>query len=278
MPVEPEVRIKGNQVAVLQGRKKLTAGVLPEVMEFIDGAGGREEFAVRPRGARIVQTRRDAVAMALEIAPHTRRVRWLADDSKAAYGRRATYSEYFVSFPFIVLLLVFRGGGLSGQQQLYYRRESLDSGDGLLLPNLYNVAEGYGQRCWVCLQHVPPVYAMAWDQKISTVVDHVFSAAFNQSAERHEGNSYWTTPAAVDERVATMAAWQSATRADRRMALSIPWTDAGTTASAELRQMLDRVVRPRSLNTSTEFAGLVTAAVGAARRAQEPADTAEVPF
>ena len=264
MPVEPVIRIAGDQVAVHQGRKKLTAAPLPRVVEYIDGAGaGREEFAVRPRGARIVQPRRDAVAMGLEIPPHTRRVRWLADDSKAPFGPRAKYADYFVSFPFIILLLVFRHGNLTGQQQLYYRSESLDSGDDLLLPNLYNVAEAYGQRCWMCLQHVQGVGRMKWDAKISVIVDHTFSAAFNRSAEEHEGNSYWTARPAVDPRVATMEAWQEATRADRRMALSVAWKPAGTTASAELRNMLDQVVRPRQLGNATQFAGIVAAAAAA---------------
>jgi hypothetical protein len=268
MGVQTEIRIAGDQIAVQQGRKKLIAAPLAQVVAYLGRAGlGREEFEVLPRGVRIVQHRRDAVAMGLEIAPHTRRVRWLADDSKAPFGPGASYAEYFVSFPFIMLLLVFRGGSLTGQQQLYYRTESLDRGDDLRLPNLYNVAEGYGQRCWVCLQHCPDVGGLEWHAKISAVVDHTFSAAFNRSSEEHEGNSYWSAHKAVDPRVATMEAWQEATRADRRMALSVAWTPAETTARAELRKMLDEVVRPRKLANATDFAGIVSAAAGAARRA-----------
>lgn len=269
MQSQPEIRISGDQVAVHQGSKKLIAASLPEVIETIEGAGAvHEEFAVRPRGARIVQARRDAVAMGLEILPHTRRVRWLADDSELPYGRGAKYADYFVSFPFIVLLLVFRRGSLTGQQQLYYRTESLDRGEDLLLPNLYNVAKGYHQRCWVCLQHVPDVGKLAWDVKIASIVDHTFSAAFNRSSEEHEGNSYWSGGKAVDPRVASMEAWQEASRADRRMALSVPWEPAGTTASNELREMLDRVVRPKKLQSATDFAGMVSSAAAAASQAK----------
>ena len=267
MAVRPQIRIAGDEVVVHQGRKKLATALLSQVMEFIEGARvGREEFTVRPRGARIVATRRNAVAMALEISPHARRVRWLADDSKAPFGRRAKYSEYFVCFPFVVLLLVFRDGSLTGQQQLYYRNQSLDTGDDLLLPNLYNVAEGYGQRCWVCLQHVPDVGEMEWNVKIATIVDHIFGAAFNRSSEEHEGNSYWSAHTAVDPRVASMEAWQEATRADRRVALSLPWKPAGTTAAQELRNMLDEVERLRRIATATDLAGIVSAARGSARQ------------
>ena len=270
MASEPVIRIAGDQVVVLHGRKKLSSAPLTQLIEYLDGAGsGREEFAIRPRGARIVQVRRDAVAMALEIPPHSRRVRWLADDSEAPFGPKAKYGEYFVSFPFIVLLLVFRRGALTGQQQLYYRNQSLDCGEELLLPNLYNVAEGYGQRCWLCLQHAPDVGSMEWDAKIATIVDHTFSAAFNRSAEEHEGNSYWSAQSAVDERVASMQAWQDATRSNRRVALDIAWQPAETTARTELRKMLDQVVRRRRLASATDLAGILTSASAATRRARK---------
>ena len=272
MATEPVIRIAGDQVAVLQGRKKLGSVPLSQLIEYIGGAGaGREEFAVRPRGARIVQSRGDAIAMALEIPPHARSVRWLADDSKVPFGPRAKYGEYFVSFPFTVMLLVFRGGSLTGQQQLYYRNQSLDCGEELLLPNLYNVAEGYGQRCWVCLQHVPDVASLDWDAKIATIVDHTFSAAFNRSSEEHEGNSYWSAQPAVDPRVSSIEAWQEATRANRRVGLDIAWQPAGTNAGEELRKMMDQVVRRRRLETATELAGAVTAAAAATRRANRKA-------
>jgi hypothetical protein len=147
---------------------------------------------------------------------------------------------------------------LTGQQQLYYRTESLDAGEELNLPNLYNVAKGYKQRCWVCLEQLDDLSELSWPLKVSRIVDHVFSAAFNRSSEEHEGNSYWTRQQSVDPRVASMKAWEEASREDRRVGLAVPWEPAGTTASAELRKMLNNVVRTKQIRSSGELAALIS--------------------
>ncbi len=259
MAVEPEIRITGTKVRVLQGKTKLAD---LQLERFIEAVAGQSElasrFEIRPQYARIWEVRREAVAAAFELPPHARTVRWIADDSKAPYGPKARYQNYYVSFPYVVLLVVFRGGGLTGQQQLYYRTESLDAGEELLLPNLYNVAEGYGQRCWVCLEQLNDLSELAWPEKVSRITDHVFSAAFNRSSEEHEGNSYWTRQQSVDPRVASMTEWQEASREDRRMGLSVPWQAADTTASAELSRMLDSVLRRKQIQSSAELASLLS--------------------
>ena len=261
MTLSPEIRIVGEKVVVRVGRRKLVDASLEQLVRAIDqaGPGDGNRFGIRPRGVRMWVERRDAVAVALEIAPHARTVRWLADGSKAPYGRAARYEQYFVAFPFVIVLLVFRGGALTGQQQLYYRADSLDSGDELMLPNLYNVAKGYGQQCWLCLQNVADLRSLPWHEKLARIVDHTFSAGFNQSAEEHEGNSYWSAHKAVDERLSSMEKWQQATRDNRRFALDVAWRPAGTSAGAELSKMLDQVVRPRRLQSSAELLGLLNA-------------------
>lgn len=261
MAVAPEIRIRGQKVSVRMGRRKVADASLDELIQAIDltGSAPRDVFEIRPKGVRLWVERRDAVAMAVELAPHTRTVRWLADDSKAPYGPKATYERYFVSLPYVVVLLVFRGGSLTGEHQLYYRRESLDVGDELLLPNLYNVATGYQQQCWLCLQNVGDLAELPWHQKLERIIDHTFSAGFNRSAEEHEGNSFWSAHAAVDPRLGTMEKWQQESRENRRIALEVPWRSANTTAKAELASMLDRVVRPRRLESSAELYGLLNA-------------------
>ena len=254
----PEIRIVGERVRVHMGRKKLAEAALGDLLDFLGQAGEPPNgFPIRPSSARIWVERRDAVAAAFELPPHARTVRWLKDGSKVPFGRKASYEQVYLSFPWVVLLLVFRGGALTNQQQLYYRTESMDTGEDLLLPNLYNVAQGYGQRCWVCLQHVKDVSSLPWPDKVARIVDHTFSAAWNRSSEEHEGNSYWSRAGKVDERVATIAAWQEASRANRRFALDVKWEPAGTTASSELRTMLDRVVKPSRPTNAEQLASLV---------------------
>jgi hypothetical protein len=264
----PELRIRGDRVSVRQGRKVLVDAPLDRFVESIARASDRGlEPDVLPRGVRLWWRRGDAVAIAVELGPQARTVRWLADDSEVPFGRGARYRDAFLSFPYIILLLVFRGGGLTGQQQLYYRTDSLDTGEDLLLPNLYNVAKGYGQRCWLCLQNLLEVNRLpSWSAKIAAVGDYVFSAAFNQSSERHEGNSYWGAMKALDPRLKSVEAWEAATRENAFFALDVKWKPAGVTASAELRSMLDHVVAPSSLESATDLAGLVAGAGRKQRR------------
>ena len=160
------------------------------------------------------------------------------------------------------MLLVFRGGLLTGLQQLYYRREPLDSTQAsrqeLLLPNLLNVAEGYGQRCWVCLQNLEIKPSAPWATKIDAIIDHVFSAAFNRSSEVHEGNSYWGAMKSLDPRLESIEAWEQASKENPLFVLDVPWKAADTTVGAELQSMLDQVLSLPSLETATELAGLIT--------------------
>jgi hypothetical protein len=254
-----EVQIVGQRVTVVQGSQTLATAALADVlaalarqMDHVPACG------VLPDGVRMWRERGDVVGVVAEVPPHVRTVRWLAEDSRADFGRGARYNRYFLAFPYVVILLVFRHGALTGMQQLYYRREPLVAGEELLLPNLYNVAQGYGQRCWVCLANLADVGHLAWPAKLHAIVDHVFTAAWNRSSEVHEGNSYWGAMRALDHRVATPEAWEEATRANPRFPLEVKWQAAKTTASAELAAMLDRVARSAPLANATELAGLFT--------------------
>jgi hypothetical protein len=262
----PEIRIAGEHVLVEQGRRRLQQAPLGRFLDALLGAAGQGARRVLPRGTRMVLERRDAVALAVEVAPGARRVRWLADDSRAPFGRGARYVERCLSFPWLILLVVLRRGELTGLQQLYYRNESLDAGEELRLPNLYNVAEGHGLRCWLCLQHASPVAGLPFARKLEGVVEHLLFAAFNRSAELHEGNSYWGR-LACDPRVATLDAWEAATRENALFALEVPWQPAGTTLAVELEAMLDRVAAPLLARRAEDLCGLVTgaAAAGAGR-------------
>jgi hypothetical protein len=265
---QPEIQIADDRVVVRQGGQTLITARLSDVVQELTRCAQRApSCGVLPRDIRVWCERGDAVGVVIEVPPHARTVRWLTDASRAAFGPRAQYQQYFISFPYVELLIVFRRGALTGLQQLYYRREPLDAGEDLLLPNLYNVAQGYGQRCWVCLANLADVSGLSWADKIRAVVDHVFTASFNRSSEMHEGNSYFGTTCGIDPRVASLDAWQEATRENPRFALDVQWRTAGTTMSAELAMMLDRTVEPLAVRSTTDLAGVITRAGSRGRRA-----------
>lgn len=268
MAAELEIRISGGRARISQRRKLLLDVPIEKLALAIARAADRTPgLGVLPRGARYLLERGDATAVAVEIEPHARTVPWVADDSPVPYGRGARYRSYFLAFPYVVLLLVFHRGVLTPYHQLYYRTRGLEVDDELLLPNLYNVAQGYGQQCWVCLQNLPPRAGRgSWTEKVDAIIEHVFTAAFNRSSEEHEGNSYWGTMRDVDPRVRTVEAWQVASHENQLFPLGVAWKPAGTSVARELGSMLDRVVARRSLRRASDVAGTVTSAGGERRR------------
>jgi len=257
-----ELAIVGDRVILRDGRGVVLEAPLARVLEEMAQAGDRQASCpVLPAGTRRWIERRDLTAVAVELPPQARMVRWLADGSRLPFGNRAVYERYFLAFPYVELLLVFRRGALTGYQQLYYRTASIEQGEDLLLPNLYNVAEGYGQRCWLCLVNVRDVTRLAWPAKINAVIEHVFGAAFNQSSEVHEGNSYWSAMRELDRRLASPEAWQEATRENPRFALDVAWRPAETTVTAELTAMLDHIEAPLRVQTAADLSNILTRAV-----------------
>ena len=116
----------------------------------------------------------------------------------------------------MVLVIVFVNGQLSNLQQAFYRTKAIDSlDDELQFTNLLNVAQGYDQESWVCLVNLGHCLGeMSWEERILTVTEHFWRAAFNRSSEEHEENSFWESLRGLDERLETPEKWQAATRSD----------------------------------------------------------------
>ena len=264
-----EIRAVDEVVRVLQGDEVVLELPVEEFAQALRRTGERgASVDLIPRGVRVWRESGQAIGVVVEVAPHTRTVRWLAESSTSPFGRGARYQSVRLALPFVVLLLVFqRDGTPTHHNQLYYRTAPLEAGRELYLPNLYNVANGYGHTCWVCLASLPgDVLRLPLPARIDAIVDHVFSAAWNRSAEAHEGNSYWSSHAPVDARVETVERWAAATRANPLFPLEVEWTPAGTTVDTELERMMSALGPARAVKSATDLAGLVTSASRRRRR------------
>ena len=94
------LEVVGEHVCVSLGGVKVKELPLEAVIRALDDASDlRPRCGVHPRGVRLWWERRDAVAVALEVPPHARSVRWLADDSKAPFGPEAKYRDAFLPYP-----------------------------------------------------------------------------------------------------------------------------------------------------------------------------------
>jgi hypothetical protein len=186
------------------------------------------------------------VGVVVEMPPGPRLVKWIADGSSDDYGPGASYVTRELSFPWVVLVVVFGGGELTGFQQAFFRNAPLASvDDELFFTCLLNCANapGYGQQeSWVCLANLRRnLERMAWPERIRTVTEHVWHAAFNRSSEIHEGNSHFSTAGEIDSRLSSSLAWEAATRENPYFTLGLPWRPAPRRLGATLAAMLDQV-------------------------------------
>lgn len=272
------IEIVGDEVVCLQNGSRAFAAPTKDFVSALTERADVWPFPeMIPDGVRFVRRRDHAMVLVVEEKPQLRTVRWLADDSSAPFGRNAVYRKARLAFPFVVTVLAFRHGGLTGFQQCFYRTAPLSQlSDPLLLPNMFNVANGHGQECWLCLANLQvDLRPLSWNNKLQEIRQHLWYAGFNKSSEVHEGNSYWSTMRNVDRRYETVETWEQASLENRYFPLEVRWKPAGQTVGGVIDQMIARVSAPL-LTTVTHLAQLVSLlAHRAASRSSRPAH--EVP-
>jgi hypothetical protein len=239
--LEFRIEIAGGRVACKQdGSESFTV----PLKDFIDTIGENIDCLVLseaiPDGVSFVRRRGDAVVLAIEEKPTLRTVRWLADESTVPYGKGAVYRDVALAFPFVVIIVALRGGALTGYQQCFFRTAPLRNlSDPLFCPNLYNVAEAYGMKCWLCLANLKKnLAALHWEEKVAEIRRHIWGSTFNRSSEANEGNSYWQTMRNSDPRIASVQTWEQESKKDRAFPLKVRWRPAGKTVGQVMEEML----------------------------------------
>jgi len=228
------------------GKSVLSVPVNELVSALLERGDQRAVPGLIPEGVRFVQRRSDVVVLVIEEKPHLRTVQWLSDDSPVPFGPRARYQTVRLSFPFVVLIIAFRDGELTGKQQCFYRTAPLGNLDApLLLPNLYNVSvDAYDQRAWLCLKPLKGnLGQLGWDDKLRAIRKELWSK-FNRSSEVHEGQSYWGQMRQLDPRVGSIEAWQEASKHDPFFPLEIKWEPADYTVGQVVEEMLSELAPP----------------------------------
>jgi hypothetical protein len=254
------IEIVGDEVVCRQNGDKAYAAGLKDLVSALGERADVWPFPeMIPEGVRFVRRRANSMVLVVEEKPQLRTVRWLAEESSAPFGTNATYRRVRLAFPFVVLVLAFRDGGLTGLQQCFYRTAPLSQlSDPLLLPNMFNVANGHGQQCWLCLANLKSdLRSLSWSNKLQEIRQHLWYAGFNKSSEVHEGNSYWGTMRTLDRRFDTVEAWGKASLENRYFPLEVQWKPAGQTIGSVIDQMIARVGSPPP-TTITHLAQLVS--------------------
>jgi hypothetical protein len=162
--------------------------------------------------------------------------------------QEGAYTSYWLAFPYTIhigLFYTLEGdeayeSGLE-EMRVYYRTVPLQSPDDeLYVPNLFNVQVDpvLTSNCRACLRgHPEGLENLPLAHQVDTLLNFFWETGFNRDIE----SNGFERARHLDPRIASLDAWQEATRADPLFPLRIPWESAGCTP----RQVLDRLIEAR---------------------------------
>lgn len=255
------LEIVDGRVVCRQNGREFLATDLPR---FLEALAGRADFLALPdaipEGVRFIRRRGEGVVLVIEEPPQVRTVRWLEENSRVPCGPGARYWAGPLAFPFVVLIVAFMNGGLTGHQQCFYRTSPVRTLEDLLCyPNLYNVAPARGKECWLCLEKLEGDLApLPWRDKVRRIREHFWGAGFNRSAEGQDGSSYWRAMQDIDPRISSLAAWERESRRHPLFPLTVAWQPTGGTVGDVMQEVLGAVVPVRPTSSAKELAMLVS--------------------
>jgi hypothetical protein len=197
-------------------------------------------FGLVPAGMtlRSVFQRNGTIVFLLEVAPGIRTLRWLRDDSPAQFGRGATYRDVRIALPWQYFFVSLdTDANLRGSQSVYFLNQPMTSlSQSLGECHYYNCSvNAYAVHCWICVQYLASQLPSQYDptplDRACMFVEWFFASSFNASSEHHEREgSFWTKNRNTlgDSRVATIDAWEAATKERPEFALEVPWKSSLT--------------------------------------------------
>jgi hypothetical protein len=202
MAVEREVRLADLAGALAEGHRADRTPILPE-------------------GTRLFARWRHTGVLVIEEPPRVRRLRWSAKTLKS----EGDYTEHSLAFPFIVYLVGFHQNDFE-EMRIYFRSGPISSeADPLYYPNLWNVqaAESPLARCRACLRGRPEGLERSVGEQAAGLIEYFWATGFNRDIE----DNCFDRARRRDPRIATLEAWESATRADPLFPLGVTWEPVG---------------------------------------------------
>jgi hypothetical protein len=180
---------------------------------------GLQRLPLLPMGTRFLLGRAGDLAIGVEQPPQVRHFPWRPG------GTRGPDRDYLLAFPYIVYLLVFHQGAFE-EMRLYYRTGPLGGDtDPLYLSNLWNVSatDAPMAMCRACLQGRPPFEELSLAPQVQRIIEFFWGTGFNTAIEE----SCFQRAAKRDGRIATLEAWEAATRRDALFPLEVEWEPLG---------------------------------------------------
>ena len=274
-PKDTLVNLTGPTVQVTTPELETSALPLSDVLQRLAPRRMSTEDVVLPDGVKAVLSGERVTIWVHQTPPGVHNFRWIAEDSDEPYGSGASYRDVKVALPYVVLLAVFpldRQGRpqLRHNNECFFRNEPIRSlDDELLYPALLNCSkfslpEGR-PLSWLCTQHLDVARLRTIrkeNERLRTGLDRLlhtlFDTAFNYSSDRHEGASWFTESRALDPRIASIEAWEEATREDPLFATQVDWYPTGLSVRGVAERIMKNLGGVRSRPpTSQDVARIV---------------------
>ncbi len=253
-----EIHIVGNEVHAVSPEGASASMPIPAFLRKLNPPRMDTGGIILPEGVRCVLGRGHTVIWVYQQPPRICNCRWIAADSPAPFGPTATYRTVRIALPYIILLLRFSPGpddlpALQPRCECFFRKASLESvDDELLYPALLNCSKFRTEKghplSWLCTQHVK-FESLAMIEplqrrmraSLAEILRCLFETGFNYSSEKHEGASWYTETlrGCDDARIATIEAWEEATRTDPLFTLSVQWLSTGRSLKMIAGRMFD---------------------------------------
>ncbi len=194
---------------------------LADLAEALATGQRMDRTPLLPGGTRLFARWRHTAVLVIEEPPRVRHLRWSPKTLKS----EGEYTEYRLAFPFVLYLVGFHQGDFE-EMRIYFRAAPLaGEADPLCFPNLWNVqaAESPLARCRACLRGRPEGLERAVGEQAEDLIEYFWGTGFNLDIE----DNCFDRAHGRDPRIATLEAWEAATRADPLFPLSVPWEPVG---------------------------------------------------
>ncbi|MFQ5657260.1 MAG: hypothetical protein ACE5G5_06940 [Candidatus Methylomirabilales bacterium] len=181
-----------------------------------------------PIGARWALLRGQDAVFAIEEPPQERRITWWDGDGSG--------TEHWLAFPYVIYLVLFHRGSFE-EMRLYYRTGPLRTErDELFMANLWNVSAGESPLAHgrVCLRGRPPFEDLTVAGQVQTAIEFFWGTGFNREVEEN----CFERSRDADPRIASLEAWERASREDPLFPLTVHWHKTGLSLAASAERLL----------------------------------------
>jgi len=236
----------GSQDRMVVDREVPVAAFLQALRASADGF---RHLPLLPIGTRFLLDRGADLLVLVEQPPQVRHFTWRAG------GPGGPTRDYALAFPYVLYLLLFNLGAFE-EMRIYYRPAPLTSDtDPLHLSNLWNVSatDTPLARCRACLQGRPPFDELTLSGQVQSVIEFFWGTGFNTAID----DSCFQRAAKRDSRIATLEAWEMASRRDPLFPLDVGWETLGMSLREAAEGLMKWRGIPGPIEEATDLANLI---------------------